>query len=397
MPSVKQTVSLTDEAIKALPFAEHAKEFYYVKDSDTKGLLLRVGVEPTKTFRFESERREDGKRIGISRSLGEWPDVRAREARKAAESLLGKRAENKIGPGVRQGGSFDDGMAKYIVHLRAKAKKQKKPASWADNVEALNDKHMKPKWTGKTLMWLASNQQAVEDWHTELGKSAPVSANHACRIIRAMYRHACKYNHQLPRDRHPVETVKWNDEDPRGAAMPFDQFPSWAKAVAAIPNDARRAFHMLNLLTGARPGELARLAWDDVHPKKRQLFIRKSKTGNDIPIPMSWPIVRELRRARSYARAEGYQGSYVFPSIRGGHIRRFDSDNLTHYANALRGTFKTVATDLEIDDIVSGALMGHTPKGISQKYIGRLVLASGVSLPAAQKKISARICKLLNA
>jgi len=395
MPSVKQSLNLTDDAIKALPFAPTASEFYYVRDNEIAGLLLRVGVKPTKTWRLESERRDNGRRIAISRGLGEWPDTKARDARKQADILLGKRAEGTIEAGVRQGGSFDAGMADYIAYLRAKAGRNKKPASWADNVEALNKKHMLPKWKGKTLVTMANEPRAMKEWHARLTTDAgPVTANHCCRVIRAMYKYAAKLNRALP-PFHPCSAVEFNLEDPEETAMPFDQFPSWAQAVAKIPNQARRAYHTLGLLTGARPGELARLTWDDVRPMARQIFIRKSKTDKDIPIPMSWPMVRELRRARDYAKANGYRGRYVFPSVRSAHIRRFDSDGLSHCSMALRHTYRTVAADLGIDEIVSHALMGHAPKGISQKYIGRLVLASGVSLPAAQKKISAHICKLL--
>src|SRR4051794_8262825 len=191
MPSVRETISLTDDAIRSLPHANTAHQFYYVRDSDIKGLLLRVGVKPTKTWRLESERRENGRRMGISRNLGEWPETKARDARKQAGILLGKRAEGTIEAGVRQGGSFDAGMADYIAHLRAKARRNNKPESWADNVDALNRKHMLPKWKGKTLVAMANDPRAVKEWHEQLTKVAgPVTANHCCRVIRAAYKHA---------------------------------------------------------------------------------------------------------------------------------------------------------------------------------------------------------------
>ena len=40
--------------------------------------------------------------------------------------------------------------------------------------------------------------------------------------------------------------------------------------------------------------------------------------------------------------------------------------------------------------------MGHTPEGISQKYIARMILTSGPALRAAQRKVSQRIVALLN-
>ena len=69
----------------------------------------------------------------------------------------------------------------------------------------------------------------------------------------------------------------------------------------AIDDPVRKAYQMIELLTGARSGELARLKWADVLPRDRCFVIRKSKSGVDIRIPFSLPIVRELKRARDAA------------------------------------------------------------------------------------------------
>jgi hypothetical protein len=61
----------------------------------------------------------------------------------------------------------------------------------------------------------------------------------------------------------------------------------------------------------------------------------------------------------------------------------------------LRHTYRTVAADLGIAELLTEFLMGHTPEGISRKYILKLVLSSGSDLREAQRKISKRICALL--
>jgi hypothetical protein len=41
--------------------------------------------------------------------------------------------------------------------------------------------------------------------------------------------------------------------------------------------------------------------------------------------------------------------------------------------------------------------MGHSPEGISQRYVVKMMLASGPAMRAAQRKISRRIVALMGA
>ena len=61
----------------------------------------------------------------------------------------------------------------------------------------------------------------------------------------------------------------------------------------------------------------------------------------------------------------------------------------------LRHTYRTVAADLGVDDLLIHFLMGHTPRGISRKYVAVLILANGPAMRAAQERISARTLKEL--
>lgn len=63
--------------------------------------------------------------------------------------------------------------------------------------------------------------------------------------------------------------------------------------------------------------------------------------------------------------------------------------------NMLRHTYRTVAADLGVDDLLIHFLMGHTPRGISRKYVAVLILANGPAMRAAQERISARTLKEL--
>jgi len=142
------------------------------------------------------------------------------------------------------------------------------------------------------------------------------------------------------------------------------------------------SFHLLNLLGGFRPGELNRLRWDDVHPRRRALTITHAKAGADIEVPMSLEMVKALRMAR------GADREFVFPG------RRSD-DGLPVWGQSLRHAWRTIAAELETDEVIAHCLLGHALRGVSRGYISRLALQSGSAMRAAQARISRRIVSLL--
>ncbi len=58
-------------------------------------------------------------------------------------------------------------------------------------------------------------------------------------------------------------------------------------------------------------------------------------------------------------------------------------------------SYKTICTDLEIDEVLTNFLMGHAPEGVSQKYVARMILNSGPAMRSAQAAIPRRIVALL--
>ena len=58
------------------------------------------------------------------------------------------------------------------------------------------------------------------------------------------------------------------------------------------------------------------------------------------------------------------------------------------HGRALRRTYRTIAADLGINEVMTRLLMGHSMKGINQEYINTLALTGAPGLRAAQAKIS---------
>jgi integrase len=340
-----------------------------------------------KTFRYQSEGRENGHRKTISRKLGEWPHVKADQARARVLEIIGERAVGKFIIAVPRGVTLAESFEAFKGTLKAR---------WCTECVGTFNRCL-GRWEHVPLATISNSPEGVRDWHLELSKKrGPVQANNAARLLRAIYRHAQKFNRSLP-PIHPATGVQWNKQERANRAIPFAEFPAWAAQVDAIEkkDKHRAAYHRLCVLTGMRPGELARLRWEGVDCAKRKVVIGKTKTGIDIEIPMSLPIVRQLK----LARAAGGSDVWVFPgSGKEGYLIETHERHrkLKHSGNAGRHTYRTVAAQIGVNELDIRLLLGHSLVGVSQGYITRALLV-GSSLRAAQRKISKRIVELMTA
>jgi integrase len=198
----------------------------------------------------------------------------------------------------------------------------------------------------------------------------------------------------------PTSAVEPNQErDPErkvDRSIPFKSFPIWAAQVREIERESplRACFHRLNLYTGMRPGELARLSWEGVGCKARTIKVERGKT-RPITIPMSRLIVAELKRARD-ARPANYRGLYVFPSRKSasGHLENWLADKLDWRGHTCRHAHATVAASLSIDPYTARLLASHSARDVHEQYVSRADLLN-TTLRKAQRAVSQKIEKLM--
>ena len=370
-------------------------------DAEMRGLRVRVGVHRT-SFTFFQEHSIKAKRSTTCERLGVWPAMDVKAARKAALVIAGRNAAGRIMPGKRSAAKVADAMTNYIAFLKARSQRKGKSATWAKNVEFTVRNHILPAFGNWSLAELSAAPAAVVQWHDKITeKNGAVAANHAARILRAAYKRAAKLDRTLP-PHNPCSAIEFNREKRSQNALRFTDFPRWFAAWQRIELPTRKAFQMINLLSGARPGELSKLEWSDVLLRERCFVIRAAKADNDVRVPLSVAIVKELKRARDAARSAGQspkgkskQSDYVFPARAGGHIVKFDVDGLPAHGMALRRTWRTVAADSGVDELLSHFMLGHIPAGISRGYVAKMILSSGRGMRAAQRVVSARIVTLL--
>jgi hypothetical protein len=79
----------------------------------------------------------------------------------------------------------------------------------------------------------------------------------------------------------------------------------------------------------------------------------------------------------------------------GSHITSFDDDALPAHGMLYRRTWRTLAADCGVDELVAHFCLGHFPPGISRGYVVKMTLASGQRMRAAQRTVSRRMLSLL--
>ena len=418
----KHTVDLHDGYINSvIDFSEGKATL--LRDSVVKGLQIRLG-KVRHAWQFYSERSDHGKRIytciplgyfdrgsmaqvvvggrmkgpvvtKFGEYIGPHPDlhraddhVSVEAARDKARVEAAKAITGTLPTGKRDSVKLGEAFEDYCLYLEALASKRGKPARWAKNVRHLGRQIILPKWANWTLAEMSERPDAIADWHAETVKRhGATSANHAVRIVRALYRKRAKRDLRLSKVNIPTAAVDFAVERREKKGMAPAAFPAWYAALKEL-RPTRRSFHLTNLLIGARPGELARTKWGDLDQETIIVGGGNLKAGNSVPVPLT----REIKEAIKLVGERGDDDALIWEGC-----SQASRDDLPATGNDLRRTFKTVATSVcGIPDNVSAFLMGHMPEGMSQKYLLRWALSSGDAIKEAQQKISKTMMQLLH-
>jgi integrase len=367
------------------------------------GLEIRIGARKA-TWRFVRDTVDHGERDYIKRTLGHFDTSKrvkadwhmgVKEAREEARKIAGLAVNGLVPAGKRTGRKFGEAFQDYLLYLKEQAEDNGKPPRWMQRVARLGNSLILPKWEKWTLAEMSECRAELAEWYRKVSPGRLTSANHAIRVIRAIYIREAKRDDSLSGDptKLPSAAVKlrtetWQKKNTVKPGMAGRDFPAWLKKWRTLP-PIRRAYHLTNLLTGARPGELARTPWSNLDTRSRTLTIGDSKAGHDIPIPLSVPICRALKLARDLADKSGL----IFPGCEqaGHHEPTFTKAERGH---SHRRTWKTVATDCKIADEMSALVLGHIPEGMSAKYAIRQMLLQGRALRGYQRQVSARMLEL---
>jgi integrase len=412
-----------------------------LKDSDKKGLRLRITKAGGKHWQFET--RIKGKLF--TRALGEWPAVSIVEAKEQAHALRGLAAKGQDPRELeRQQAAIvaRDKKAEQVRQAKERAEQLLHTVAgatvWAeyceDRRQYWGDRHYQDhlklvqtggkitnrgtKGRGVTIAGplhdlldqpLAQLTAAnVDAWASKQAKERPTAARLALRCLKAFL----NWGGEQPQyavilaGSNPAKSKKARESLGKAGvkqdALMREQLPAWFSAVRNLSNPAVAAYLQIVLLTGARPGEVLAMRWEDMNTRWKGLTIRDKVEGERV-IPLT-PYVSQLltglpkrnewvfastrtvsmdaknekRRARYHAtrvqqapesEVDEASDSGVISIPRSPHVcacQVAGIDALT--LHGLRRSFKSLTEWLDIPAGVVAQIMGHKPSATAEKH-----------------------------
>ena len=217
----------------------------------------------------------------------------------------------------------------------------------------------------------------IEAWAAREAQTRPTAARLAWRLLKAFLGWCAEqpeYAPVLP-SVNPAKTKKAREALGKAKAkddsLLKEQLPAWFAAVRSIGNPTVAAYLQTLLLTGARPGEVLAMRWDDLNTQWRGLTIRDKVEGERV-IPLT-PYVHNLLAALPR------RNEFVFASSRNENTPLTEPNHAHDKAckvaaidgltlHGLRRSFGTLSEWLEVPAGVVAQIQGHKPSATAEKH-----------------------------
>jgi len=154
-----------------------------------------------------------------------------------------------------------------------------------------------------------------------------------------------------------------------------EQLPAWFAAVRQLPNTLHAVYLQTLLLTGARPGEILAIRWEDVNSKWKGLTIRDKVEGTrEIPLtPYVASLLASLPRINEWVFASASKAaeeiSTTMSTPHKAHERASTVAGIEGLTlHGLHRSFKSLTEWLEVPAGVVAQLMGHKPSATAEKH-----------------------------
>ena len=217
----------------------------------------------------------------------------------------------------------------------------------------------------------------IEAWAAHEAQTRPTAARLAWRLLKAFLGWCAEqpeYAPVLP-SVNPAKTKKAREALGKAKAkddsLLKEQLPAWFAAVHSIGNPTVAAYLQTLLLTGARPGEVLAMRWDDLNTQWKGLTIRDKVEGERvIPLtPYVWHLLAALPRRNEFVFASTRNKDTPLTEPNHAHDKACKVaaiDSLT--LHGLRRSFKSLTEWLEIPAGVVAQIMGHKPSATAEKH-----------------------------
>ena len=404
-PDIAERINLTAGAIERLTCPPQ-KQQAFMRDSEAPGLRVRVTAAGAKSFVYEAKLN----RQTIRRTIGDvklWSIEQARtEARRLAVVLDSGQDPREIERQQQATQAADKAAAAAKVEADKVAAltvgevwtayiEQRRPF-WGELHYRDHSDKAKPgglpsgrRGGGKqltrpgplaALMPLALkdlDQATIERWAANEGKTRPSSARLAWRLLTVFLTWCAEqpeYANLLP-DKNPAKTKKAREAlgkaGTKSDVLQREQLAAWFAAVQQIQNPIIAACLQMMLLTGARPGEVLGLRWEDVNTQWKGISIRDKVEGaREIPAtPYMLHLLAALPRRNEWVFSSPTSASGCLTEPNNPHTRACNAAGLEGLTlHGLRRSFKSLTEWLEVPVGVVAQIQGHKPSATAEKH-----------------------------
>ena len=433
-----QAIELTAGAIERLTCRTDTKAQAFLRDTKAPGLRVRVTNTGAKSYVFEAKLN----RQTIRRTIGDvraWSIEQARtEARRLAVVLDGGQDPREIErqqqaeqaaaaqtasvAALRESVTVGKAWAAYLterrpfwgdLHYRDHIIKASPGGEPSKRRGADKDAKTQPGPLAALMPLKLKDleQVTIEAWAAREGKTRPSSARLAWRLLTVFLTWCTEqadYADMLPA-KNPAKSKKAREAlgkaGVKSDVLTREQLPAWFTQVRQIQNPGIAAALQVMLLTGARPGEVMGLRWEDLNTQWRGINMRDKIEGTrEIPLtPYVASLLAALPRRNEWVFSSAYaldmsehnvkrratkaanrgidapEGDMKNRSAEGRltepntpHTRACKAagiDELT--LHGLRRSFASLTEWLEIPAGVVAQIQGHKPSATAEKHYKR--------------------------
>ncbi len=404
-PDISERINLTAGAIERLTCPPQ-KQQAFMRDSEAPGLRVRVTAAGAKSFVYEAklnrqtirrtigdvklwsieQARTEARRLAVVLDNGQDPREieRQQQADKAAAKVAAAaKAEADKAAALTVGEVWGDYIAKRRpfwgeLHYRDHIDKAK--AGGLPSGRRGGGKQLTKPGPLAALMPLALkdlDQATIERWAANEGKTRPSSARLAWRLLTVFLTWCAEqpeYANLLP-DKNPAKTKKAREAlgkaGTKSDVLQREQLAAWFAAVQQIQNPVIAACLQMMLLTGARPGEVLALRWEDVNTQWKGISIRDKVEGTrEIPAtPYMLHLLAALPRRNEWVFSSPTSASGCLTEPNNPHTRACNAAGLEGLTlHGLRRSFASLTEWLEVPAGVVAQIQGHKPSATAEKH-----------------------------
>jgi len=397
-PDLSRNQRLTVDSIERLR-CPNGKQQAFMRCAEVKGLQVRVTAAGSKSYVYQRKKKGQSLRVTIG-AVWAWSIADAqKEARRLVVTLdqgddprqiardkqaakVAKQATNTAQL-LTVGEVWTDyleqrrpfwGALHYRDHID-KAKAGGLPSGRRGGGKALTSPG--PLASLMTCKLLELTPARIEEWAAFEGQTRPSSARLAWRLLTVFLTWCSEqpeYAALLP-TKNPAKTKKAREAlgkpGTKADVLQRGQLSEWFTAVQQLQNPVISACLQMMLLTGARPGEVLALRWEDINTKWKGISIRDKVEGTrEIPAtPYMLLLLSALPRRNEWVFSSPTSASGCLTEPNAPHTRACKAAGLEGLTlHGLRRSFKSLTEWLEVPVGIVAQIQGHKPSATAEKH-----------------------------